>query len=123
MWIQSPTLGGFSIVLADDLATGRPDPATVMIRARDRRHLVRLQAAAPALSDYAIVGPESGLDYPCRLVCPKAAFAEALRTITLELAYRNVKNEAHRHEDALGRGFVSALHRVHADLASAQPRP
>lgn len=123
MWIQSPTLGGFSVVLADDLESGHPDPHTVMIRARDRRHLVRLQAAAPALASYAIVGPTPGLDYPCRMVCPKAAFAGALCGIAMDLDYRNVKNEAHRHEKDLGPGFVQALHRVHGALARAQSSP
>ena len=104
MWIQSPTLGGFSVVLADDLQTRRPDPDTVMIRARDRRHLERLQAAAPSLAGCEIVGPERGLDYPCRIVCPKEAFADALRAIALDLAYRNVKNEAHKNAEGGRKG-------------------
>ena len=120
MWIQHPRLGAFSVVLADDLTTGRPDPTTVMIRARTRRHLELLQAAHPKLAGHEILQSPPQLDYRFRLVCRKEEWAAALSAMALELDYRNVKSAAHAAEDQVGSPFVRALHRVHADLEKIQ---
>ncbi len=117
MWLQHPQLGGFSVVLADDLVTGRPDPDTVMIRARSETHLDLLRRTVPALAQYDAIESGPSLDYPWRLVCPRTIFADAMRELALGLDYRNVKGEAHRNAAQLGHGFVDALHRVHGALA------
>ena len=120
MWIQSPHLGAFSVVLADDLETGLPDPTTVMIRARSRAHLELLQKAHPELADREILQGPPHLDYRWRLICPKAEWAEVLKDMALKIDYRNVKGAAHAAERAVGASFVRSLHRVHADLKAIE---
>ena len=123
MWIQSPNIGAFSVVLADDLETGRPDPTTAMIRARCRAHLELLQSAHPVLASRDILQGPPHLDYRWRLICPKAEWAEVLRNMALQIEYRNVKAAAHAAEESVGSRFVQALHRVHADLKRIQATP
>lgn len=123
MWIQHPRLGAFSVVLADDIATGLPDPATVMIRARTRGHLELLQFAHPTLARHEILQGPAHLDYRYRLICPKSEWAEVLRDMALQVNYRNVKAAAHSAEESVGARFVRALHQVHADLKRIQATP
>lgn len=121
LWIQHPQLGAFSIVLADDLATGAPDPETLMIRARCREHLDLLQLAHPALSEYPVLESDPFLDYRFRLIAPKAVAATALAEVVQAMDYRNVKDCAHRHEAQVGAPFAKALHRIWETLRRIQP--
>ncbi len=118
MWLCSATLGFFSIVLADD-AFGNPDPNLLMIRARRREHLVLLQERCEGLAGAEII-ENTGTDYRWRLIVKKEAFATAMAEIVLDLDVRNVKSRAHREEAKVGKGFVSALHRVWSVLHEIQ---
>ncbi|MBL4771875.1 MAG: hypothetical protein JKY61_12225 [Planctomycetes bacterium] len=118
MWLCSPDLGFFSIVLADD-DMGQPDPNLLMVRARRKEHLVLLQERCEGLAGAEII--ESALtDYRWRLIVKKEAFATAMSEIVMDLDYRNVKSRAHREEAKVGKGFVSALHRVWSVLHEIQ---
>lgn len=116
MWIQHPELGAFSIVLADD-NRGQPDPDLLMIRARRREHLVLLQCKG--LAGRKII-ENAGTDYRWRIIVEKEAFAVAMADLVRQLDYRNVKSRAHREEAKVGKGFVSALHRIWATLHEIQ---
>ncbi len=120
MWIQHPKLGAFSIVLADDLASGKPDPEVVMIRARREEHLRLLQGACPSLAAQEVIKSPPGHDYAWRIVAPKGALVEALAALGGGLDYRNVKGAAHKAEDAVGRRFVDALHQIWTTLHGIQ---
>ena len=122
MWIQHPRLGAFSIVLADDQRTHRPDPSTVMIRARRVEHLLLLQAACPSLADTEIIESGPHHDYAWRVIAPKASFVEALGVLGEGLDSRNVKNTAHEAESRVGHSFVSAMHRIWSALHAIQAR-
>lgn len=109
MWVMAP-IGFFSVVAARNKQAGAVDPATVMVRARDRKHLEALKAQfAEQLSGAEIVEtPHS--DYPCRLVVPKAAWVNVAAGLAESVGYDNFKNEAERvnGHDA----YVDALHSV-----------
>jgi len=119
MWIASPSLGFFSVVLADDLDTGEPDPARLMIRARRREHLVLLQNRCTALADAEII-ENAATDYRWRIVVEKDTFASVLAEIANGIDYRNVKSRAHDCESSVGSAFVSALHRIWSVLHGIQ---
>lgn len=123
MWIQHPRLGAFSVVLADDQLTHRPDPDLVMIRARRVEHLRLLQAACPSLADCEIIESGPHHDYAFRIIAPKTSFVEALSVLGTGLDYRNVKNTAHKAEAQVGSKFVSALHRIWSALHAIQTTP
>ena len=119
MWIQHPELGAISIVLADDLETGEPDPAHLMIRARRREHLRLLQERCGGLARAEIIETVS-TDYRWRIVVEKSALATALAEIAQDISYRNVKVEAHANVKTLGEGFLDALHRIWTVLRELQ---
>jgi len=119
MWIQHPKLGAFSIVLADDLATGKPDPDVVMIRARREEHLQLLRAACPSLAVQEIIESPPRHDYAWRIIAPKDGLVEALAALGGGLDYRNVKGAAHDAERLVGRPYVDSLHQIWAALRRA----
>lgn len=113
MWIFTP-MGFFSVVCAKVMDGGRPsttlDPNTVMVRARRRSDLERLQAGYPDLASYPIT-EHAGTDYRYRIVAPKALWAEALNRLTAELDYGNFKGQAER-EFPADREYHEALHTI-----------
>jgi len=119
MWIQHPDLGAFSIVLADDLNTGQPDPTRLMIRARRREHLQLLQERCVELAEVEII-ETVGTDYRWRLIVEKAAFGNTIAEIVGEIGYRNMKARAQTRETDVGGAFVTALHRVWSVLKGIQ---
>lgn len=123
MWIIDPRIGLVSIVVADDQLTGKPSTETLMLRSRRRGHLENLKALCPVLAAFPITEARAELDYPVRIVVPRAVFVEVMAGLARKLDYRNVKGCAGKHTEQLGPGFLSAMHDVHARLARIQDDP
>lgn len=107
MWIAT-TLGFFSAVCARKGAgKGQPvDPNTIMVRARQRRHLQNLIDAFEDLSGVEI--REGGTDYFCRMFVPKDTWAGILCTLASDTDYDNFKSAAHR--DGADAPYLDFLH-------------
>lgn len=95
MWIAT-TLGFFSAVCARKGAgKGQPvDPNTIMVRARQRRHLQNLIDTFEDLEGVEI--REGGTDYFCRMFVPKDTWAGILCTLAMETDYDNFKSASSR---------------------------
>jgi hypothetical protein len=108
MWLMTPR-GFFSVV------QHRDDPDTVLIRARARGDLVRLQAAHPAGEEHEIVDTFSA-DYPHRIFMPRVIWNEALLTMSNEVDYDNFKNAVkdrqHAQRARVYMGVWSKLHQI-----------
>lgn len=111
MWLVT-TWGFFSVVCARE-GEGTPgaavDLSRVMVRSRSPAHLRALkQRFQVQLRDYEVVETPDA-DYGWRMFCPKAAWAECVKELALELAYDNFKDAcAKRHGHASG--YLNALH-------------
>lgn len=123
MWIFT-RYGFFSVVCArhNQGEVGRPvDPDRVMIRARDKDHLRRLQARFPVIADAQIqVSPHA--DYAFRLFAPKNDWATVIGQIALELDYDNFKAEVDRYQNEAGVDYAEALHDVWSVMNDLQRR-
>lgn len=103
MWLMSEH-GFVSIV------ESREDDAMLLVRARDRSHLMRLKRQYGALDPFTILDtPER--DYPCRLIVPRDVMCGVIAAMVDEIAYGNFKSHV---EVEHGRGslYLSFLHRV-----------
>ena len=111
-------VGFFSVVAVRDKQTGVIDPATVIVRARDRKHLEALQRQFPEQLSGAEIVETPHRDYACRLVVPKAAWVSVAAGLAESVVYHNFKSEAER---VNGPGpYVDALHRVWAVMLQLQ---
>lgn len=109
MWLFT-RYGFFSIACADG-ADGSLDPQTVMVRARRKTHLERLQQRCPALAGVAIVSLPHR-DYRYRIIIPKATWTSVVLELAQEQEWSNFKSESARFQGADGADYVNALHRV-----------
>lgn len=87
--------GFFSAVAGKD-ADGRPDPDTIVVRARNRRHLVELLSATHTRAD---VFESDDTDYPCRIVIGRAMWTGMLEDLSADTDYTNFKDAAHDDAD------------------------
>ncbi len=112
MWLFT-RYGFFSVACAraDGGKSGRLDPDLLLVRARRREHLERLQQRLPVLAGCE-VKEDAGTDYRFRLIVPKAVWASALDELVREQTWSNFKNEAKRFLGSGESGYVHALHRV-----------
>lgn len=83
MWVIHPDQGFFSAV--EDKA----DPGTVVVRARVRADLDRLNKV---LSEPAKIEAFTGSDYEYRLRIPRGEWARAVALIALDIDYLNMKD-------------------------------
>jgi len=108
MWMMTPR-GFYSVV------QHRDDGEIVLVRARARADLVRLQDAHPALREYEIAHTPSA-DYPARLIIPRAEWNRALEILSDEIDYDNFKNAVkerqHAQRAATYLGVWSKLHQI-----------
>lgn len=125
MWIFSP-IGFFSVVGMPGGHTGA-EPDTVMVRSRERDHLVALLARFPALAQ--VAGPileQLDSDYRFRIKAPREAMAFAVGELALSAAsYNNFKGAcaSQMRAGALSAGYERALHRVWSVMADTQVTP
>lgn len=109
MWIF--TRYGFYSIACARKPDGSIDPAMMMVRARRKSHLARLQFRFPKLAAAEIVKTES-TDYRYRLVVPKADWTAALAELAEEQSWSNFKSEAARFQGQAGARYIHALHDV-----------
>ena len=83
MWLFTP-FGFFSVVR-------KPGDPLVTIRSRTRGDLVRLCKHYLPEADEPVA--HEGTDYPWRVRCAQADFAEAMKAISLQIDYANFKDE------------------------------
>lgn len=110
MWMFTQ-YGFYSVVCGLDLAghSHGIDPETLMVRARDRRHLESLQKRFAQLSSIPIVDTLQ-TDYRFRMVVPKQVWVDVARDLAAEIDYGNFKSRAHSRTD--DDQYVDALHKV-----------
>jgi hypothetical protein len=111
MWLMTPQ-GFFSAVQHKD------DPDKIMVRTRAKMHAQRLVEALPEGERPPVVETPPPADYRWRVTVTRAQWVYLVAKYAAEIAYGNFKNEAHQYEHPTG--FVSALHRVWADLQDFQ---
>jgi hypothetical protein len=111
MWLFTK-YGFFSVVCARKASGRGPvDPALVMVRSRDRRHLEALLVRFPELLGGLTVREGVGTDYRFRLLIKKGDWAEVLSSLGEELDFDNFKEEAERVHGPRST-YVDLLHRV-----------
>ncbi len=101
---------------------GKPvDVGTLMLRARLRLHLERLQQRHPDLLGGKVIQESESADYRFRIVAPKAVVAALVSREVLAIEYANFKSEVFAVE---GRSpYEVALHRVWSDFLPLQRPP
>ena len=115
-------LYGFLSLACAQGKDGSPDPDTLMVRARCREHLCRLQKRLSSLAAFPILAtPER--DYPFRLIVPKAFWASSLSELALEQEWSNFKSEVAAFQGEPGEEYVHALHDVWARMAHLKGAP
>jgi hypothetical protein len=119
MWIF--TRYGFYSIACADAAGGGVDPHTLMIRARRRAHLEKLQARFASLGHTQIkVTP--GRDYRYRIVVPKQVWVGIVSELAQEQEWSNFKNEAERYQSTPGTDYAHALHEVWSTMHRFQEK-
>lgn len=137
MWIYT-NLGFYSVVCASDRPLSAPsvcempknlDVNTVMIRARVRSHLVRLQNTFPNLLEGVAIVDTKHRDYCARMVVPKVTWAALLQKLAERMDYGNFKGAVER-DLPEERAYSRALHATHSlasrmqlEVASQPPTP
>jgi hypothetical protein len=117
MWIF--TRYGFFSIAAAKTRKGTNSSRTVMVRARQRRHLKNLVRRFPTLDVYALTH-SSETDYRHRMVLPKSVWMKVVVGMAQEQTWSNFKGEA---EAFLGPAFddyLRALHRVWSVMGDLQ---
>lgn len=120
MWLAT-RYGFYSIACAlkDEGRSNQLDPDTLMIRARQKRHLENLKSRFPELAEYGIRTAD-GTDYACRLILPKQLVVRIVGELLQEQVWGNFKNEAARFLGTDYSDYHQALHRVWAIMQDLQ---
>lgn len=109
MWIF--TRYGFYSIACARKPDGSIDPTMMMIRARRKSHLARLQSRFPELATAEIIKTEN-TDYRYRLVVSKSNWIAALTELAEEQTWSNFKSETARFQGQAGTKYLHALHDV-----------
>jgi hypothetical protein len=109
MWLFT-RYGFFSVACASG-ENGSLDPQKLMIRARRKSHLQKLQSRFPAIAAAEIMKLDYR-DYRYRLLVPKAGWVSVIAELASEQDWSNFKNEAARFQGREGSDYVHALHNV-----------
>lgn len=120
MWLFT-RFGFFSAVCArkDGGKSKEIDTELMMVRARNKQHLVNLQEAFPCLVDTPIK-ISAGTDYHCRMIVPKTIWLGVVVELVVEQDYGNFKSECARTAD--DGAYLSVLHRIWGAAMSLQER-
>jgi len=108
MWLF--TIYGFYSTACAAGADGAPDPDTVMVRARKKRHLQNLKGRFPAIQGEIVTTKDT--DYGYRVILPKAEWVSILGELAQEQSWSNFKNEAAQFQGGAHDDYIEALHRV-----------
>lgn len=113
MWIFTK-YGFFSAVCARQSSKpgAKVDPNLMMIRGRDRNHLVSLQNRFPGLISNLKIIENVGTDYLCRIFVPKVAWTEIAAELAQEIEYGNFKSEVAEYQGVKGAEYEHSLHEV-----------
>jgi hypothetical protein len=119
MWIF--TRYGFYSIGCANTTGGGVDPHTVLIRARLRSHLEKLQERFAALAHTEIkVMP--GRDYRYRLVVRKEVWAGIVSELVNEEDWSNFMNEVARYQGTPGAEYSRAVHDVWSIMRRLQEK-
>jgi hypothetical protein len=117
MWLF--TRYGFFSVACASKSDGALDPDTLMIRARRKAHLQKLQVRFPAIARAEILAwPNS--DYRYRIIITKTVWAEIVAALAREQTWSNFKDEAAHFQGTTGSAYVDALHKVWSTMHRLQ---
>lgn len=120
MWVFS-RYGFFSVTVARANDGKSLKQSTVVVRARDRRHLENLKRAFPdQLEPYSIQWTPDR-DYQCRLVCHRGTWLEVLVGIAEDVDYDNFKDAAGVTNGKWSR-YVNTLHSIWGVAHGIAPR-
>ena len=122
MWLFT-RYGFFSAVSArqGDGRHGRPlDLDRIMVRARMRSHLQRLQARFPASIGKLAITETPDTDYAFRLFVPKGVWSEILAALGAEIDYDNFKSEVAGHQGRDGATYKQSLGEVWSVMRQLQ---
>lgn len=100
MWIFTK-IGFFSAVSA--MKNGEVDYTRVVVRARNREHLVNLNDILGTKASK--ISTSKNTDYPCRIILSKEVWAQICKTLAEGIDYTNFKGaiDDHIYHDALMR--------------------
>lgn len=116
MWVFFD--GGFISVVCARKDGGKLDTELLMVRARSRKHLVRLLERFPAILGACEIVESIDTDYRFRLLAPKSSVASVVAELVTQIDYGNFKS---RVRDVCGLdAYERALHRVWADMLPVQ---
>lgn len=112
MWLFT-RYGFFSFACAfrNDGAGPGIDPDLMMIRARTKSHLERLQARFPLIAECSILLTRSA-DYRYRIIVSKEDCAKLVSELVREQDWSNFKEEAKRFGGSGNAPYVDALRKV-----------
>ena len=119
MWIF--TRYGFYSIACADAAGGGMDPHTVIIRARRRSHLEKLQERFAPLARTQIK-VTAGRDYRYRIVVPKQVWVGIVSELAQEQEWSNFKDEATRYQGTPGADYARALDEVWSTMHRFQEK-
>lgn len=114
MWLFTK-YGFFSVVsarLGDGAYGNGVDVDRVMVRARDRRHLERLQERFCKELETTEIRESPSTDYRFRIFVSKSAWKVIAEQLADEINYDNFKSEVHRHTGHNDASYTAALHEV-----------
>lgn len=109
MWLF--TRYGFYSIACASKASGGIDQQTLMIRARNKRHLEKLQARFPLLAEAEIITTPIQ-DYRYRIIVLKSDWTRIVAELAEEQTWSNFKSEAARFQGKAATDYVHALHDV-----------
>jgi hypothetical protein len=118
MWIFT-RYGFYSVVCARGKDGAGLDTNTLMVRARVRHHLERLQSRFGSLESYSIHA-SANTDYRYRIIVPKTYWKEVATQMAEEISYGNFKDEATKTLGFARSDYIEALHYVWSRLYGLQ---
>ena len=117
MWLF--TRYGFYSIACARKPGGAIDEHTLMIRARNKGHLAKLQARFPQIADAKIVTTPIQ-DYRYRIIVPKSDWTPIVAELAEEQTWSNFKSEAARFQGKTSAAYVHALHDVWSVMYKTQ---
>ena len=115
MWIMT-TYGFFSVTESQD------DPKELMVRARKKEHIEKLQAKFPQLREFKM-HDWPNRDYRFRLFVNRSVWKRVMLGLIDDTDFSNFKSEVSNRSDGDESQYLSALHTTWNTMAKLQPTP
>lgn len=109
MWLFT-VYGFFSVVCARN-EKGKPDASKIMVRARNKQHLLSLQKRFGFLLGTMDIEESQDTDYPFRLFVGKPTWVRLLGDLAKEINYDNFKAECSNNA-LVSDEYLDILHKV-----------